>query len=335
MKKKIILYYKYHYDKNCICSFCVNKTGIINSLERLGYYVSVKQFNCDWNKFDPAQYHFDYAFSYQNKIFGEFMFEADKMPLKVIEFAKTYFDYIICGSEFLYKTWINSEIDEKFLIPASLGLDSKLYINTSCKNNISPDKFKFLSVGAWQHSHWQDRKGFELLIKTFKKLFENNNDVMLIIKTNKTAPTSVDCKNIVIIREDWSNEALINLYKCCALNGAYISLHKGEGFGRCALDALYCGCNIGATGWSGVLDFLKPTNSTLFPYKFIPSTLYSSSVYANNLQANVAQVDIESVENWMLSAVKNDIQLNSFKSFKKFDWYTVTKNLMSYVERRI
>lgn len=230
INKCIILYYRFHYDPNCFCSYCVNKKGLIKSLQKLGYTVSIEKFNCDWDYFYPAEYHFDYAIAYQNKIFGEFMFEADKMPLKVVEFAETYFDYILCGSKFLYKTWLNSGVDKKFLIPASLGIDTNIFNIKNCLNNMYPDTFKFLSIGAWQHDHWQDRKGFRQLIKIFNKLFANNKKVMLIIKTNSNAPTNMETHNIKIIREKWSDKEMANLYKCCALNGAYVAPHKGEGF---------------------------------------------------------------------------------------------------------
>lgn len=335
IKKDIILYYKYHYDPDCFCSYCVNKKGIISSLQKLGYSISIKKFNCDWEYFKPAEYHFDYALAYQNKIFGEFMFEADKMPLKVIEFAQTYFDYIICGSKFLYITWLNSGVDKKFLIPASLGLDTEIFNTDNCRNDIYPNTFKFLTVGAWQHSNWQDRKGLQQLIGIFKRLYSENDKVMLIIKTTGYAPIDVGVNNIKIIRDKYSDLEMAHLYKSCALNGAFISLHKGEGFGRCSLEALCSGCTIGATGWSGVLDFLNKDNATLFPYTFIKSNLHPSNFYVGNIQPNVAQVDTEAVKKWMLNITGKKLGVKLTGNIERYSWDSVVKDLMYKINNRL
>jgi len=335
INKHIIIYYKKHYDKNCSCSYCVNKKGIIGSLQKLGYTVEVEKFNCNWSHFFPADRHFDYALAYQNKIFGEFMFEADKMPSGVVEFAQTYFDFVICGSKFLYDVWENSGMDKRFLIPASLGIDTKVFNSTKPTSIIYPDKFKFLSVGAWQHSHWHDRKGFTNLISTFKRLFSKNKDVMLIIKTNENAPKDIGVDNIKFIREKLSETDMANLYKSCALNGAYVSLHTGEGFGRTDLEALSCGCKIGATGWSGVLDFLTKKNSTLFPYTLTKSKLYSQDYYVDNKQPNIAEVDIEAVEEWMLNIIKLKKINPNYLRTNRYDWDEVVKNLMKEIIKRI
>ena len=179
-----------------------------------------------------------------------------------------------------------------------------------------------------------DRKGFDLLIKIFKELFSNNSKVMLIIKTNENAPRDLDTHNIKIIRDRLLDKELINLYKCCAKNGAFISLHKGEGFGRTPLEALYCGCNIGATGWSGVLDFLTKDNSTLFPYTFIKSDLYDKTFYSPQVQPNVAQVDVDSVKKWMLEIVTSKSKVFSPK-FYNYSWEYVVKGLMSKIQSRL
>lgn len=335
VNKHITLYYKKHYDANCSCSYCVNKKGISNSLRKLGYIVRIEKFKCNWESFYPAGKHFDYAIAYQNKIFGEFMFEADKMPANVVEFAKNYLDYIICGSKFLYDTWLNSGIEEKFLIPASLGIDTKIFNTHKQPNIIYQDKFKFLAVGAWQHKHWDDRKGLNKLIKIFKKLFSSNKKVMLIIKSDSNAPDDARVDNIKFIKNNLSEEQMADLYRSCSLNGAYLSLHSGEGFGRTNLEALSCGCNIGSTGWSGVLDFLNNKNSTLFSYNYKDSSLYGNEYYLDRKQPKIADVNMKEVKKWMLEIVKKSSIKHKNKTQKKYDWNNVVKELMKEIEDRI
>lgn len=335
MLKDIILYHSGHFSMDCKCSFCINKTSIYKSLIKLGYNVAILSFNCDWDYFYPAKVHFDYALLYQNKMFGQFMFEANKMPKKVIEFANTYFDYIICGSNFLVDTWKNSGIDNKFLIPSCLGLNTKIFNTLPTKLKYYPIKFKFLIVGNWQHRpEWEDRKGMSIAINCFTELFAGNKNVILIVKTDSCAPNNFNLDNIIVIKESLSDLEMANLYRSCANNGAYISLHKGEGFGKQAQEALCCGCNIGATNFSGVKTFLNNTNSTLFNYKLVDWHIYLKEFYLDNKYPKFALVNMDEVKKWM-AAVAN-------KQFKKllidasqYSWDVIVKELITKIKEKI
>lgn len=333
MHNYITLLYSTHYDAKCSCSYCTNKKGIIKALENLNYKVKVKKFNCDWEYFHPAIIHFDYALLYQNKLFGGFMFEADKLPRKLIEFAETFFDYIICSSKFLYDTWVSSGVESKYLLRSSLGLDTSIFKKQAVIEPLYPDKFKFLSIGNWQHvKEWQDRKGLELVIDIFNKNFKNNDKVMLILKTDRNCKQKSN-KKIKIIKEYLTDNELAALYNSCSINGACIQLHRGEGFGRVHLEALHCGCRLGTTNWSGVLDFATNKNSTLFNYKLIDSIIYDKEYYNDNQYPKFADVDYKEVENWMLKVSKSS-KINKY-SFKETDytWETIIKKLMLDIEK--
>lgn len=336
MHNDIILYHSQHaYSETCNCSYCVNKKGIIASLQKMGYRVFIDELRCDWDYFYPAQIHFDYAIKYQHKIYGEFMFEATKMPAKLVEFADTYFDYIICASKFLMQSWINSGTDAKYLIHAGLGLNTEVFNTDVCSKKLYPGKFKFLSVGAWQPAGWQDRKGFEVLIRLFKELFKDNKQVMLIIKTNEAAKQVLSTDNIKIIRDSISEYDIADLYRSCAKEGAYIHLHKGEGFGRTLLEALHCGCKIGATGHSGVLDFLNDKNATLFKYKLIETEVYLDSFYKDKRLPMFAQVDEDDVRRWMINVVKQKSTNPNFATRKEHSWDRVVQDLVKQILERL
>ena len=335
MKENIIVYYGNHCKEDCNCSYCVNRRGITASLQKIGYQISIQPFNCDWNYYHPTKLHFDYAIRYHNKIFGSLMFEANKFPNKMIEFAETYFDYIICASKFLRETWSNSGMETKYLLSSNFGLDTNLFNIDKPIGILYPGKFKFLSIGAWQTKEWQDRKGFEILIRIFKRLFGDRKDVMLIIKTNRNAPENLDTNNIKIIKDDLSDKNLTELYKICAREGAYIHLHKGEGFGKTLLEALHCGCRIGATGWSGSLDFLDETNATLFNYKFIDSIIYSKDFYSDNILPKVADADENEIVEWMLKIAKRKEINPNYAKVNEHNWDDIIENLMIEIKRRL
>ena len=336
MYNDIILYYSSHYDEDCCCSFCMNKHGLIKSLKKAGYNVYLEEFKCNWDYFYPAMIHFDYAVMFHNKMLGGFMFEAGKMPEKLIEFAETYFDYIICSSKFLASTWANSGIEKKYLVPASLGIDTDIYRVNNNYIDASPDVFKFLSVGNWQHvKEWGDRKGLEKLVKIYKEIFGHRVDTELIIKTDQYAPQSIDSDNVRVIRRKLSDNEMAKLYNTCSVNGAYISPHRGEGFGRTPLEALHCGCRVGTTGWSGVMDFANKDNATLFNYKFIDSILYDKTYYKDNKLPKFANPSDDDIKKWMLKVVKTRECNKKIPTTKEHTWDVVVDSLLKEIYRRI
>jgi len=333
MINDIILYHSEHWDKSCNCAFCINRRNIVNSLEKLGYSVNIQSFKCDWKHFYPAKIHFDYALHYQNKIFGSIMFEADKVPFKLREFVDTYFDYVICPSKFLRQMWIDSKVSSKYLILSHLGLNEEIFNIGKSKERLYPGIFKFLSVGAWQHKEWYDRKGFELLIRIFRELFEDNKKVMLIIKTDKYADDGLASGNIKIMKDNLSPVELADLYRNCAKEGAYVSLHKGEGFSRTLLEAFYCGCRIGATGWSGPLDFLNNENVILFNFKLQDCNLYPESFYDNGILPKWASPDEYEIKRWMMNIIKDKKLIQNRKD--GYGWDNIVSNLMSDIKERL
>src|SRR5262249_46259940 len=60
--------------------------------------------------------------------------------------------------------------------------------------------------------------------------------------------------------------ALLNACDC------YVSLHRSEGFGLTMAEAMLLGKPVIATGYSGNLDFMTPTNSLLVGYDRVPIT---------------------------------------------------------------
>lgn len=333
MINDIIIYHSEHWDKNCNCAFCINRRAIASSLEKLGYDVNIQPFGCDWKYFHPAKIHFDYALQYQNKIFGSIMFEADKVPSRLKEFVDMYFDYIICPSKFLKQVWINSGMASKYLMPSKLGLDAEIFNMDGPQESLCPGVFKFLSVGAWQHEEWHDRKGFGMLIRIFKELFKDSKEVMLIIKTDRYADDSLASGNIKIVKDSLSQAKLADLYKTCAKEGAYISLHRGEGFSRTLLEALYCGCRIGATAWSGPLDFLNDKNSTLFSFKLQDCDLYPSSSYEDKALAKWAIPDEDEVRQWMAGVVKEKKLVQNKEN--GYSWQDIVSKLMLDIKERL
>ncbi|MBC8235761.1 hypothetical protein H8E77_39945, partial [bacterium] len=166
-------------------------------------------------------------------------------------------------------------------------------------------KTQYLMVGNWQHdSTWQDRKGLQQVYDLWKEI--NPSDKVLIIKTDNYAPNNLECGNVIVIRDKLSKHAMAQLYSQCQY---YISGHKGEGFGRTVLEALYYGCTVGATGYSGVMDFLNQDNAILFDYDLIDHKIYPKDCYKNGQLPKFAMPKTESIKDFILSrtcSIQND-----------------------------
>ncbi len=320
-----------HFDYACGCSFCTIKKNVKRFLEKQGFNVYLEKLRLNWKRYPIVKTHFNMAIFYQNKVFGDFYFEANKMPMQLKDFVERYFDYVLCASTFIRDAWINSGIKDKTLIMNSLGADIGLYnpYNTTKEKKV----FRFLSVGNWQHvKEWQDRKGLSITIEIFKALFTGRKDVELIIKTDQNCPCKYLGDNIKLIKQRLTEVAMAELFKSCDV---YISAHKGEGFGLGAYQALCTGLDIGATNYSGVTDFLNGCNATLFRYTLIDSIIHPKKEYKDETLPQFAEPNREDIKNFMLNAINGKIIKNTIKDFQKYSWQDKVKNLILNIREQL
>lgn len=147
------------------------------------------------------------------------------------------------------------------------------------------EQFLFLFVGHWiGNDLMNDRKKVGLLIKLFYETFKNiANPPALVLKASTGTSSYMNkdeiLKRILKIRKTVVNETLPNIY---LLNGnvsddemnnlynhprikSMISLSSGEGYGRPLAEFSMVKKPIITTNWSGQLDFLDPSLTTLLP----------------------------------------------------------------------
>ena len=147
------------------------------------------------------------------------------------------------------------------------------------------EDFNFLYVGHWlQGAIGEDRKNTSLLIKLFLETFKDKrNQPGLILKTSAAGSSVMDreeiLKRIDSIRETVIGKSLPNIY---LIHGemddtdinhlynhpkvkAFVSLTKGEGYGRPLAEFCLSKKPVIATAWSGHTDFLDPNFTLLVP----------------------------------------------------------------------
>lgn len=122
------------------------------------------------------------------------------------------------------------------------------------------------------------RKNPEATIESFIKVFNNDPESVLIVKTHnldrsRDAQKALEkysaISNIIIINEHFSREKLHSLIQ---KSDVLISLHGSEGFGLTMAEAMSYGKIVIGTGYSGNLDFMNVNNSFLIQYDFIKTS---------------------------------------------------------------
>ena len=179
--------------------------------------------------------------------------------------------------------------------------------------NLPDNKFIYLIMFDSMSSI--DRKNPKDAIKAFVKAFPNNNDVCLVIKINNSQPKHIreikkqlkTVKHYRLIAKVLDNPDLYSLISLC---DAFVSLHRGEGFGLVMAEAMLLGTVCIATNYSANTDFMNKDNSCLVDYKLCPIRGETNIVYA---QGKWAQPDIKQASEYMITLFKDKKLYNNLR----------------------
>lgn len=150
-----------------------------------------------------------------------------------------------------------------------------------------PESFCFLATGHWMKGDFgQDRKNIGFTIKAFLETFKNTAKApALVLKSHSFTTSIIDrdrmltrisdimktvkgsLPNIYLIHGEVSDAEMNQIYAHPKIK-AFVSLTKGEGYGRPFLEFAYHSKPIIASPWSGQMDFLDPALT-----KFVQGTL--------------------------------------------------------------
>ena len=130
--------------------------------------------------------------------------------------------------------------------------------------------FRFLTV---TNSHDLERYGTIAALEAYDRAFSNGDDVALVIKDYGAASGETTLRDwlgrrtggapIEYLASFTDKRDLIRLYKSC---DAFISTHRGEGFGMKILDAMACGLPVITTLFGGPTAYC--TTENCFPVEY-------------------------------------------------------------------
>ncbi len=174
--------------------------------------------------------------------------------------------------------------------------------------------FNFLLVGQFTGNVDSDRKNLLNSVKWFCEAFDGNDDVGLVLKTNKGRDTKIDRQitrkdlalylkkhrksefpKIHFLHGTMSEEELMGLYSEKSIKAFYTAT-RGEGFGLPLLEAASAGLPIIAPNWSGYLDFLNLGKFVKldFELKQIPKSRVDNRIFINGSRwAEASEIDVK------------------------------------------
>ena len=100
--------------------------------------------------------------------------------------------------------------------------------------------------------------------------------------------------DVILIIEAFTDSEMTELVRCC---DAFVSLHRAEGFGLGAAEAMSLGKPVIVTNWSGPVDFLTPENSLPVPYELVTIDELGSSGFLPGLMW--AEPDLNAAADFM------------------------------------
>jgi glycosyltransferase involved in cell wall biosynthesis len=208
-----------------------------------------------------------------------FFWETETIPLDLQKYFY-YFDEIWCFSSFckiIIQKYVTVPI---MLLPYPIEIVKDNIVDVYIKFNIPKSKFTCLFIFSYGSTF--NRKNPLAIIEAFNNAFDNNNDVLLIIKTMGTAAEPHNATKLQNICKNYNNIQLLDTVMTDAeldslinATSVYVSLHRSEGLGITMMDAMAHGKPVIATNYSGNTDYMNKDNSILIDYKLInidPST---------------------------------------------------------------
>jgi glycosyltransferase involved in cell wall biosynthesis len=200
-----------------------------------------------------------------------YAWEESRFPAEWVDSFNAHLDGLTCLSTHVKDVLLNSGVTVP-MATSGCGVDHWERIEPSPHYRVVGRGFRFLHV-----SSCFPRKGVDVLLDAFGKVFTAKDDVTLIIKTFANPHNEIHSMlaqrrsanpaypDVQVIEGDLSDEDLKALYQQCH---ALVAPSRAEGFGLPMAEAMLSGLPVITTGWGGQLDFCNEQTAWLVDYKF-------------------------------------------------------------------
>jgi glycosyltransferase involved in cell wall biosynthesis len=199
--------------------------------------------------------------------------EYGSLPVQWIDPISHLVDQVWVPTRFVRDSFLRSGIAGDVVSIIPYGVDIHRFNPRATPLKLKTNKrFKFLFVGGTIA-----RKGIDLLLDTYARLFTNADDVCLVIQDmgsrtfyrGQTASARIaqmqatrNSPEIEYRERPLSAEEIAGLYSAC---DCLVHPYRGEGFGLPIAEAMATGLPVVVTGYGAALDFCNADNAFLIP----------------------------------------------------------------------
>ncbi len=228
---------------------------------------------------NPDQFRYAAAFLppglFENKyVVGWCVWELERIPRQWIA-PLAMLDELWVPSEFVRRAFADSGVSLPCrIVPPQLDPPA----------SVKPDRARFripadafVVLVAFSLRSGVVRKNPMAAVRAFRKAFPHESNVRLLLKVSDVNVEGAawaafrdaigDDPRVLFVTEFFTDLDMWSLY---ASIDVALSTHRAEGYGMIPAQAMLSGRAAVATGWSANLDFMKPDNAILLPYKLMP-----------------------------------------------------------------
>lgn len=189
------------------------------------------------------------------------------------------------GKNFVHRVWTLSDFSAEGLAPLGVPVRAvplPLALSPPRPSALTRADFGLpaeavVTLASFNLASSHARKNPEAAIAAHREAFGGREDRILVLKVTNpdhfrrdmaSLAALADGPNIRILTETLSTADTHALTLACDI---VLSLHRSEGFGLVAAEAMLLGKPVVATGWSGNLEFMDAESAALVAYKLVPA----------------------------------------------------------------
>lgn len=250
---------------------------------------------------------------------GHSIFETDRLIQSYVEGCNRM-DAIMVPTSFHKESFQASGVQVPIeVIPE--GTDTDRFTPIGPKLSTIPDRFTFLCVAQVTY-----RKGLDLLLSAFLELFQNHDDVQLVLRCYFKDGSPQDMAKVaqfvhtlrqennatgghILLLENVPDQHLPAMYRSAHV---LVAPFRGEGWGLPLTEALASEVPVIATGWGGPMSYLSEDVAHLLPFELQPIPddippyfLGQALMSAREEKHLLAEPDLDALKYAMWDAYKN------------------------------
>ncbi len=298
-------------------------SGTLTDLPR-DMYLQLKAYEKAPVSPDYALLHWSIASEFEGRgpystAIGHTIFETHSL-LKSFVVGCNRMDHLIVPTAFHQQAFTNAGVTTPIHVVPE-GVDTERFQPIGPTLEHVPERFTFLFVAQVSY-----RKSIDLVLEAFLELFQQHEDVQLVLRCylrDGGPEDQAEIKKIVQVfreKKNWSggNILLLDNVPEQHLPAMYRSAHvllapfRGEGWGLPIIEAQACEVPVIVTGWGGPMAYLTEETAYLLPFELrpipsdIPDYFLGSAMQAAREEGHLlAEPALDALKYTMWDAYKN------------------------------